>query len=293
MRYVRSVMGSRHAGLARLRARSAGRVRALRRASPGTAAGHLRGLPRPRRHRPRARPRRHRRRPPARRSRCACCGASMAPWAAASTCSALWRERADDVTGRHACPAATTSPRRRRAELLAEALHFFNDRRTETMSTQRIAVIAGDGIGKEVMPEGRARARGRGAQVRHRPALRPLRFLQLGLLREARQDAAGRLEGPDRRPRRDLLRRGRLAREDRRPRLAVGLAAAVPPRVRPVRQPAAGAPDARHHRARGAPRRQRRAQPGEIDMYIVRENTEGEYSSIGGRMYAGHRRARS
>ena len=27
--------------------------------------------------------------------------------------------------------------------------------------------------------------------------------------------------------------------------------------------------------------------PGEIDMYIVRENTEGEYSSIGGRMYEG------
>lgn len=27
--------------------------------------------------------------------------------------------------------------------------------------------------------------------------------------------------------------------------------------------------------------------PGEIDMYIVRENTEGEYSSIGGRMYQG------
>ena len=27
--------------------------------------------------------------------------------------------------------------------------------------------------------------------------------------------------------------------------------------------------------------------PGEIDMYIVRENTEGEYSSIGGRMYPG------
>ncbi|WP_102226586.1 tartrate dehydrogenase [Acidimangrovimonas sediminis] len=27
--------------------------------------------------------------------------------------------------------------------------------------------------------------------------------------------------------------------------------------------------------------------PGEIDMWIVRENTEGEYSSIGGRMYGG------
>jgi tartrate dehydrogenase/decarboxylase/D-malate dehydrogenase len=28
-------------------------------------------------------------------------------------------------------------------------------------------------------------------------------------------------------------------------------------------------------------------EPGEIDMYIVRENTEGEYSSIGGRMFPG------
>jgi tartrate dehydrogenase/decarboxylase/D-malate dehydrogenase len=27
--------------------------------------------------------------------------------------------------------------------------------------------------------------------------------------------------------------------------------------------------------------------PGEIDFYVVRENTEGEYSSIGGRMFAG------
>ncbi len=31
-------------------------------------------------------------------------------------------------------------------------------------------------------------------------------------------------------------------------------------------------------------------QPGEIDMMIVRENTEGEYSSIGGRMYGGTER---
>ncbi len=28
-------------------------------------------------------------------------------------------------------------------------------------------------------------------------------------------------------------------------------------------------------------------EPGEIDFYIVRENNEGEYSSVGGRMYAG------
>jgi tartrate dehydrogenase/decarboxylase/D-malate dehydrogenase len=30
--------------------------------------------------------------------------------------------------------------------------------------------------------------------------------------------------------------------------------------------------------------------PGEIDMWIVRENTEGEYSSVGGRMYEGSER---
>jgi tartrate dehydrogenase/decarboxylase/D-malate dehydrogenase len=30
--------------------------------------------------------------------------------------------------------------------------------------------------------------------------------------------------------------------------------------------------------------------PGEIDMYIVRENTEGEYSAVGGRMFAGTER---
>ena len=30
-------------------------------------------------------------------------------------------------------------------------------------------------------------------------------------------------------------------------------------------------------------------QPGEIDFYVVRENTEGEYSSLGGRMFPGHR----
>jgi len=35
----------------------------------------------------------------------------------------------------------------------------------------------------------------------------------------------------------------------------------------------------------GSPR-----QPGEIDMYIVRENTEGEYSAIGGRMFGGTER---
>ena len=34
----------------------------------------------------------------------------------------------------------------------------------------------------------------------------------------------------------------------------------------------------------------RASQPGDIDMMIVRENTEGEYSSIGGRMFEGTER---
>ena len=61
------------------------------------------------------------------------------------------------------------------------------------MSTQRIAVIAGDGIGKETMPEGlrvlEAAATRFGIDLK----------LELGLLREARPDAARQLEGPDRR----------------------------------------------------------------------------------------------
>ena len=44
-------------------------------------------------------------------------------------------------------------------------------------------------------------------------------------------------------------------------------------------------PKALHRAGRGSPRA-----PGEIDMFIVRENTEGEYSSIGGRMFPGTER---
>ncbi|EWM49402.1 tartrate dehydrogenase domain protein [Bordetella holmesii 35009] len=31
-------------------------------------------------------------------------------------------------------------------------------------------------------------------------------------------------------------------------------------------------------------------QPGEIDFFLVRENTEGEYSNSGGRLFAGTER---
>ena len=53
--------------------------------------------------------------------------------------------------------------------------------------------------------------------------------------------------------------------------------------LRPARlMPGVTAPVVRRD---GSPR-----QPGEIDMLIVRENTEGEYSSIGGRMFEGTER---
>ena len=54
-----------------------------------------------------------------------------------------------------------------------------------------------------------------------------------------------------------LLRRGRLAGDGARPRLAVGLADPVPPRVRPVREPAPGAADAGHAVAARRPQARR------------------------------------
>ena len=69
----------------------------------------------------------------------------------------------------------------------------------------RIAVIAGDGIGKEVDARRPARARRGGAQVRPRACLRSLR-LELRQLRQARLVDAARLEGQDRRPRLHFLR---------------------------------------------------------------------------------------
>ena len=74
--------------------------------------------------------------------------------------------------------------------------------------------------------------------VRRRPALRPARSAMMPTTEGAVQ------------PMDALLFGGRLARHRARPRLAVGLAAEVPPRVRPVHQPAPGAPVRRRARAR-------------------------------------------
>ena len=156
-------------------------------------------------------------------------------------------------------------------------------------SVHRIAVIAGDGIGTEVMPEGlrvleaAATKFGIGLQFdhfdfsscdyyeRHGKMLPDDWKEQIG-----GHDAIyfGAVGWPDKVPDHISLW-GSLLMFRREFDQYVN--------VRPARlMPGVRAPVVRRD---GSPR-----EPGEIDMVIVRENTEGEYSSIGGRMYAGTER---
>ncbi len=157
------------------------------------------------------------------------------------------------------------------------------------MSTQRIAVIAGDGIGTEVMPEG-------------------LRVLQAAASRFGLDLAFDHFDFSSC----DYFEKhGQMLPDDWKDQIgshdaiyfgAVGWPDKVPDHIslwgslllfrrefdqyvnlRPAKlMPGVTAPVVRKD---GTPR-----QPGEIDMVIVRENTEGEYSSIGGRMYPGTER---
>jgi tartrate dehydrogenase/decarboxylase/D-malate dehydrogenase len=145
----------------------------------------------------------------------------------------------------------------------------------------RIAVIPGDGIGKEVVPEG-VRALERAAQL-------------YGFELEQRWLDFANCDY--------YARHGRMMPEDWKEQIgdvdaiffgAVGWPAAVPDHIslwgsllqfrrefdqyvnlRPARL-LPGVPSPLAGRV-----------PGDIDFWIVRENTEGEYSSIGGRMFAG------
>ena len=157
------------------------------------------------------------------------------------------------------------------------------------MARQRIAVIAGDGIGKEVMPEG--------LRVVEAAASRFGIDLQFDHFDFSSWDYCER--------------HGKMLPDDWKDQIgghdaiyfgAVGWPEKIPDHVslwgslllfrrefdqyvnlRPARlMPGITAPVVRRD---GTAR-----QPGEIDMFIVRENTEGEYSSIGGRMYAGTER---
>ncbi len=157
------------------------------------------------------------------------------------------------------------------------------------MSQHRIAVIAGDGIGTEVMPEG--------IRVLEAAATKFGIDLQFDHFDFSSCDY--------------FERHGKMLPDDWKDQIgghdaiyfgAVGWPDKVPDHislwgslllfrrefdqyvnVRPARlMPGVMAPVVRRDGSARA--------PGEIDMVIVRENTEGEYSSIGGRMYPGTER---
>lgn len=149
------------------------------------------------------------------------------------------------------------------------------------MKTHQIAVIAGDGIGKEVMPEGMrvveaaARRFGISLQFTQFDWAHCEYFLQHGQMMP--DDWFAQLKGFD------AIYFG-----------AVGWPELVPDHIslwgsllkfrrdfdqyvnlRPVRlMPGVPCPLANRN-------------VGDIDFYVVRENTEGEYSSVGGRMFEG------
>ena len=157
------------------------------------------------------------------------------------------------------------------------------------MNTKRIAVIAGDGIGKEVMPEGIrvmeavADKFGIGLQFDHFDFSSWDYFEKHGqMLPDNWKDLIGSHDAiyfgavgwPEKIPDHVSLW-GSLLQFRREFDQYVNL--------RPARlMPGIIAPVVRRD---GTARL-----PGEIDMVIVRENTEGEYSSVGGRMFAGTER---
>lgn len=151
-------------------------------------------------------------------------------------------------------------------------------------TTHRIAVIAGDGIGTEVMPEGlrvleaAASRFGIGLAFDHFDFACWPYYERHGEMMPADwkeriggHDAIffGAVGWPEKMPDHVSLW-GSLLKFRREYDLFVNLR---PARLMPgVRSPLAG------------------LAPGDIDMMIVRENTEGEYSSIGGRMFEGSER---
>lgn len=155
--------------------------------------------------------------------------------------------------------------------------------------TYRIAVIPGDGIGKEVMPEGlrvvdaAARRFGIGLAFDHFDFSSWDYYERHGQMlpddwkdRIGGHDAIyfGAVGWPEKIPDHVSLW-GSLLKFRREFDQYVNLR---PARLMPgIRSPLV--------RRDGSER-----QPGEIDMLIVRENTEGEYSSIGGRMFEGTER---
>ncbi|WP_019142612.1 tartrate dehydrogenase [Noviherbaspirillum massiliense] len=152
------------------------------------------------------------------------------------------------------------------------------------MKTHKIAVIAGDGIGKEVMPEGL-----RAVQAAARKFNINLEFTTFAWANCDYYIKHGEMMPPDWFEQLKGFEAIYFG--------AVGWPATVPDHIslwgslikfrrdfdeyvnlRPVRL------------MPGVPCPLANKKPGDIDFYVVRENTEGEYSSVGGRMFEGTER---
>jgi tartrate dehydrogenase/decarboxylase/D-malate dehydrogenase len=153
-----------------------------------------------------------------------------------------------------------------------------------TERTYRIAVIPGDGIGTEVVPEGvrvlEAAARRFGFELRQDwfDFASCDYYLQHGrMMPEDWKDQIGS---------HDAIFFGAVGWPDKVPDHISLWGSLVPMRrefdqyvnLRPVRL------------MPGVPCPLADKKPGDIDFWVVRENTEGEYSSVGGRMYVGTER---
>ncbi len=157
------------------------------------------------------------------------------------------------------------------------------------MSKKRIAVIAGDGIGKEVMPEGL-----RVMDVVARKFGIDLQFDHFDFSGWDYCEKHGKMMPDDWKDQiggHDAIYFGAVGWPDKIPDHVSLWGSLVLFRrefdqyinLRPARlMPGIICPVLRRDGSR--------RDPGEIDMLIVRENTEGEYSSIGGRMFPGTER---
>src|SRR6476659_8103128 len=151
--------------------------------------------------------------------------------------------------------------------------------REETMAKHKIALIPGDGIGKEVLPEG--------VRVLEAAARRfnfQLAFTEYDWSCDRFAKTGKRMpdDGMETLKQYESIFRG-----------AVGWPG-VPDHVSlwglliPIRREFDEYVNLRPVRLfEGVPSPRANRKPGDIDFWVVRENTEGEYSSIGGRMFQG------
>src|SRR6476660_2944842 len=145
----------------------------------------------------------------------------------------------------------------------------------------RIAVIPGDGIGKEVMPEGLRVIEA--AAKKHRVAVR---FDHLDFASYDYYEKHGQMMPDD--------WKDRIGKHDAIYFGAVGWPAKIPDHVSlwgsliKCRREFDQYVDVRPVRLMpGVPSPLAGRKPGDIDFYVVRENTEGEYSSVGGKIFEG------